>query len=62
MFYMLREVLAREAPSLLILLSTRARLRGLSIDSMTDDEILKFVSREMGEHVAEFLRRIVNIN
>jgi len=52
--------LAREAPSLLTLLSTRAKLRGLSLDSMTDDEIITFVEREMGGHVADLLRRIVS--
>lgn len=57
---MLKEILQREAPSLLILLSTRARLRGLSIDAMSDNEIVEFVRREMGEHIAEFLRRIVS--
>ena len=52
--------MAREAPSLLTLLSARARLRGLSIDSMADDEVIEFVRREMGEHVAELLQRIAS--
>jgi len=57
---MLKEVLAREAPSLFLLLSTRAKLRGLSIDVMSDDEIIEFAQREMGEHIAEFLRRVIS--
>jgi len=58
--YMIREILAREAPSLFTLLSVRARLRGLFIDSMTDGEIIEFVRREMGEHMAELLQRIAS--
>jgi len=52
--------LAKEAPSLLTLLSVRAKLRGFSIDSMADDEIIEFVRREMGEHVAELLQKIAS--
>jgi len=57
---MLKEVLMREAPSLLTLISVRAKLRGLSIDAMSDDEIIDFVRREMGEHNAELLKRIIS--
>jgi len=57
---MLKEVLQREAPSLYIMLYARARIRNLSIDAMSDDEIIDFVRREMGEHNAELLKRIVS--
>jgi len=57
---MLKEVLIKEAPSFFTLLSVRAKMYGLSIDQMRDDEIIEFARRDMGDHVAELLQRILN--
>jgi len=59
-FYMLAEILQREAPSFYITLSVRAKIRGYPpIDTMSDEEIINFVRREMGDHVAELLEKVV---
>jgi len=58
-FFMLKDVLQRISPALYANIRATALRHGISIETLSDEELMSFIESKMGTHIADLVKRLL---